>query len=221
MYDQAYYRLRDRLQKGFEAPVVQKGEITASEKETAALISKPQKETPKQTFNEDVLLQYMAAMQAMGKTQGGGSSVGNTGKSSSSYVSNLSGSIGDYANAIGQIESSNNYNARGPAVKKGMYAGQRALGRYQIMPGNLPSWSKAALGRTVSAEEFMQNPEIQDKIFQHRFSQIVDQYGSFEDAASVWHSGRPLSRSGGANDGYINTSEYVDRARNALRKYTG
>lgn len=97
------------------------------------------------------------------------------------------------ASAIGQYESGGNYKARGPVIPSGSYQGQRALGKYQIMPGNLPSWSKQALGRVVSEQEFLNNPEIQDAIAKDQMSKHLDKYGRPEDVAAIWLSGRPLS----------------------------
>jgi hypothetical protein len=115
--------------------------------------------------------------------------------------------------AIGTIESSNNYSARGEVIQSGRYAGERAMGRYQIMPGNLPEWSQKVLGRQVSVQEFMSNPRIQDQIFDGIFGDSMRRYG-FEDAAAIWHSGRDLetARRANANDGYITTVDYVNKA---------
>lgn len=115
--------------------------------------------------------------------------------------------------AIRQIESSGNYSARGPTVKTGRYAGERAMGAYQVMPGNLPQWSKAALGRVVSEQEFMSSRAIQDQIFDHQFGNSMKRHG-FADAASIWHSGSNLAaaRKRGATDGYSTTVDYVNKA---------
>lgn len=102
--------------------------------------------------------------------------------------------------AIGQYESGGDYKARGPVVPSGQYKGERALGKYQIMPGNLPSWSKAAIGRVVSDQEFLNNPKLQDQIAEHKMGKILAQYGNVEDVASVWFSGRPVSKASGARD---------------------
>lgn len=108
--------------------------------------------------------------------------------------------VSNIANAIGQFESGGNYSARGPVVTSGMYKGERAAGKYQIMPGNIPSWSREALGREVSLSEFMANPDIQDKIAQYKMNEIFNQYGTVEDVASVWFSGQPVSRAGNVRD---------------------
>jgi hypothetical protein len=115
--------------------------------------------------------------------------------------------------AIKMIESNGgNYKARGPKVAKGRYAGERAMGAYQIMPGNLPQWSQAALGRQVSEAEFMASPPIQDQIFNHQFGASLKKYGNSRDAASAWHSGGSLAqaKARGASDGYSTTEDYVN-----------
>jgi hypothetical protein len=110
--------------------------------------------------------------------------------------------------ALGKYESSGNYKVRGKVVNKGMYKGQRALGKYQIMPGNLPEWSKAALGRVVSEEEFINNPELQDKIASHRIGEISKSHSDVRDIASIWFSGKPLKGNKG-HDGNVDTPSYV------------
>lgn len=124
------------------------------------------------------------------------------------------------AQAIKDIESSGgDYSARGPVVQTGMYAGQRAMGAYQVMPGNLPSWSREALGREVSEEEFMSDRDIQDAIFFHQMRKARERYGTWEDAASVWFTGQPVSRSGNRSDGYMAAPEYIQRFSSALNRY--
>lgn len=92
----------------------------------------------------------------------------------------------NYRDAIASIESagSGDYNAVGPTHPK---LG-RALGRYQVMEANIGPWSQAALGRAVTPDEFMANPQIQDQIFDHQFGQYVNQYGP-EGAAQAWFGG--------------------------------
>ena len=93
---------------------------------------------------------------------------------------------GGYRDAIASIESagSGDYAAVGPTNSK---LG-RALGRYQIMEANIGPWSREALGREVSADEFMANPQLQDAIFDHQFGKYVNQYGE-EGAAQAWFGG--------------------------------
>lgn len=96
------------------------------------------------------------------------------------------GDMEQYRNAIASIESagSGDYQAVGPTNSK---LG-RALGRYQIMEANIGPWSREALGREVTPDEFLANPELQDAIFDHKFGGYVEQYGP-EGAAQAWFAG--------------------------------
>lgn len=96
----------------------------------------------------------------------------------------------NYANAIASIESGGKYDAMGPVTR----TGDRAHGKYQIMGANIGPWSQAALGRQVTPQEFLANPQLQDQIFQHQFGQYVQKYGP-EGAARAWFAGE-----GGMND---------------------
>lgn len=86
---------------------------------------------------------------------------------------------------FGEIESNGNYGAMGMPVN-----GQRAIGKYQIMPQNIPQWSKAAIGREVTPEEFAKSPELQDQIASYQIQKLISQGKSLEDIASIWNSGR-------------------------------
>lgn len=88
--------------------------------------------------------------------------------------------------SIAAIESdgSGGYAAIGPKHK----TLGRPLGRYQVMEGNLPTWSKKVLGREVSSEEFLADPAIQDQIFDAVFGAYVNKYG-LEGAAQAWFGG--------------------------------
>jgi hypothetical protein len=111
-----------------------------------------------------------------------------------------------YAAAIRKIESTNRY---GIAVNAGR--GRTALGAYQILDTNLPSWSRAALGRSVSRDEFLRSPGIQDKIFHHRFGHYVRKHGA-HGAARAWLGGEGAARGGGGADRFGSTpSSYADK----------
>jgi len=93
-----------------------------------------------------------------------------------------------YRNAIATIESSSwggkAYQAIGPRhPKMGL-----PLGRYQVMEVNLPQWSQRAVGRTVSKDEFLSSPHLQNEIFDHRFGKYVEKYGPL-GAARAWFAG--------------------------------
>jgi hypothetical protein len=94
-----------------------------------------------------------------------------------------------FAEAIKAKESGGKYDIVGPTHSK---LG-RALGAYQVMEANVGPWSREALGREVTPDEFLKNPQIQDQIFQHKFGQYVQKFGNPQDAASAWFTGQPLS----------------------------
>lgn len=124
-----------------------------------------------------------------------------------------------YAAAIRQIESSGNYSALGPVVKKGSYAGDRAYGAYQVMGKNVGPWTKEVYGRAMTPAEFLADRDAQDRVFAAKFGQSVQKYGNAVDAASVWHSGRPLKQAAaaGATDGYTATKDYAARFSNLVQ----
>ena len=92
-----------------------------------------------------------------------------------------------YRDAIASIESkgSGDYAALGPKIPK---TGDRAYGRYQVMGANIPQWTKAALGKSMTPQEFLKNPAAQDAVFDHRFGGYVAKYGP-EKAARAWFGG--------------------------------
>lgn len=110
---------------------------------------------------------------------------------------------------IAGIESGGNYSILGPHVPKQ----GRAHGKYQVMPANIPVWTEEALGRRMTPEEFLKDPQAQERVFEHQFGKYLRQYGNLADAASAWHSGRPLAqaRAEGAHDVNMSTEEYVRR----------
>lgn len=119
------------------------------------------------------------------------------------------GGLGAASNAIAGLESGGRYDALGPVTD----SGDRAFGKYQVMGANIPSWTEEALGTAMTPDQFLASPEAQEAVFAFKFGGYMQQYGTFEDAASAWHSGRPLSQiSDRTSDGYMSTRDYVDRA---------
>lgn len=102
-------------------------------------------------------------------------------------VSSMSGGGGDefskFMNAIKMQESGGRYGVKGVPTK-----GSRALGAYQIMGFNLPSWSKKVLGRSVSQSEFMKSPKIQDQIAAGILKGYYQKWGA-GGAAAAWYGG--------------------------------
>ncbi len=128
------------------------------------------------------------------------------------------GGISAYAKAIQSIESSGNYGALGPITRNG----DRAYGAYQVMGNNIGPWSQAALGRTMSASEFLTDKGAQDAIFNHRFGGYVDKYGA-SGAAQAWFGGPGSVGKGGMGADVLGTTgnAYVNKFNGALEKASG
>lgn len=104
------------------------------------------------------------------------------------------------------------YSKKGVVVSEGMYAGDRALGKYQVMGKNVGPWTKQYLGREVSPEEFLANPQIQEDLMTARAKDLYSKYGNEYDVASVHFTGQPLAKAGGdvADDTGTTNSVYQD-----------
>jgi hypothetical protein len=92
---------------------------------------------------------------------------------------------GGAANVIGGMESSGRYDAIGPDTG----GGKRAHGKYQVMDFNIGPWTKEILGKEMTPQEFLANPQAQDAVFNAKFGQYQQQYGSPEAAARAWFAG--------------------------------
>lgn len=126
------------------------------------------------------------------------------------------------AQGIANIESRGQkdpYKAVGPVTHRG----DRAIGKYQIMGRNVPTWTKQALGKSMTPEEFAANPAAQEATAKFKMAQYYERYGTAGDVASMWHAGIPLDRAiaqqrrdilGTKTSDYSrHVSEYVDSMR--------
>lgn len=137
-------------------------------------------------------------------------------------------------NALFAVESSSsldnpNWQIRGPTVPSGMYAGERAIGPAQIMPGNIPEWSERHLGRRLDPDALARGLAAGDPQAKQDYMAIVRgeidrhrQAGySPTQIASIWHSGTPHDR--GARDlatgipTHGSGDSYISRFARALR----
>jgi hypothetical protein len=84
--------------------------------------------------------------------------------------------------AVGQQESGGNYRAYN--------GGSGALGRWQIMPANLPGWARDCGMPIVSPSYFLSHPLYQDRMAQCKLGRDYRAYGP-RGAAAVWYSGQP------------------------------
>lgn len=125
------------------------------------------------------------------------------------------GNIGMYAKAIQAIESGGNYGALGPVTRNG----DRAYGAYQVMGNNIGPWSEAALGRRLSASEFLGDKSAQDAIFNHRFGGYADKFGA-SGAAQAWFGGPGSVGKGGMGADILGTTgnSYVAKFNTQIAK---
>ncbi len=132
--------------------------------------------------------------------------------------------IDKIAYSIGKFESGNDYKKNGVTVTKGKYKGQKAIGKYQIMEGNIKDWSKEALGKPVTVEEFKNSEAIQDQVAKYKIAQLYREHKNPQDVASVWFTGRPTSNATAANskdDNGTSGSQYVNQVMNIYKNVGG
>lgn len=126
---------------------------------------------------------------------------------------------------IAGVESGGNYKALGPVISnpKSQYYGQQAMGKYQVMPGNLTGytgkpggWDMMVFGQPITPAQFMNNPQLQEQMASAILGMYVQQYGNYQDAISAWHSGKPLKQAlaSGARDVNMTTGQYVNNVLN-------
>jgi len=122
----------------------------------------------------------------------------------------------DFKRGIGMLESSQNYSALGKIMETGAYKGDRAYGKYQVMGKNIPDWTQKALGRSLTPQQFLASPEAQEKVFEYQSELNYAKYGNWDDVASVWFSGQPVSGNY-ASDGQTSVPDYIKK----MRKFMG
>lgn len=105
-------------------------------------------------------------------------------------------------------------------ISKPSRNGDRAYGKYQIMGNNIPSWSKMAIGQSMTPEQFMSDPAAQERIAAFMINQNLKRGYSPEDAASIWFSGRPQAKAGNSKDVYGTTvPQYVQKFKTGVNNY--
>lgn len=84
--------------------------------------------------------------------------------------------------AIKQQESGGDYSV--------VNSSSGAIGAYQVMPSNVASWTKQALGYSLTPAQFRSNPAAQDAVANTILGGYYDKYGA-RGAAAMWYSGQP------------------------------
>ena len=140
------------------------------------------------------------------------STPGTTINSTAAQPPNTSAIIDTLSRNIAGIESGgwkNPYEALNPTT--------HAIGKYQVMPSNVPGWTQAALGQAMTPDEFRANPQAQEAVFRDQMQRNLQLYGP-TDAASIWFTGKPYNVAGGAVKDAVGTTNanYVARATAGL-----
>ena len=121
-----------------------------------------------------------------------------------------------FRNAIASIESagSGDYSALGSETN-----GDRAYGRYQVMGANIGPWTRQALGRELTPQQFLSSHEAQDAVFDTVFGGYVERFGP-AGAAQAWFAGPgSVGREGSqSTQDALGTSvsDYVNRFNRAV-----
>jgi hypothetical protein len=115
-----------------------------------------------------------------------------------------------YAATIASIEtggSKNPYSITGPVTK----TGDMPYGKYQVMGANIPEWTKETLGKSMTPQEFLANPQAQDAVFNAKFGQYAQKYGP-EGAAKAWFAGEGGMNNPNAKDSLgTSVSDYASK----------
>ena len=110
--------------------------------------------------------------------------------------------LDDFLAAERAQESSGNYGAVNHSTG--------ALGAYQVLPQNVNYWAQKYLGISMSPQQFLLNPALQDRLVGAVLGDYVNRYG-FRGAASAWYSGNPnLANNYGPQPGGPSIGAYVD-----------
>jgi len=66
--------------------------------------------------------------------------------------------------------------------------GDYPYGKYQVMGENIPNWTQAYLGKKMTPDEFLANPDAQDQVARARGGEYLTKYGP-DGAARAWFAG--------------------------------
>jgi hypothetical protein len=120
------------------------------------------------------------------------------------------GEFEQFLNSIAKQESGNKY--------KAVNSSSGALGKYQIMPANIPSWSKEALGRSITPQAFLRNPRLQERVARYKLRQYYRRYGA-AGAAKAWYGGESAARKSSSTrqGSYPSINSYASQVTSRLK----
>jgi hypothetical protein len=98
-----------------------------------------------------------------------------------------------------------------------------AVGKYQVMKGNIPNWSRQVLGYSISWQQFRDSPKLQEQIVRGILKGYYNKYGA-RGAAAAWYAGpgnHNLDQSTHSQFGGPSIKSYVDSVLNHASKFSG
>lgn len=106
-----------------------------------------------------------------------------------------------FVNSIAKQESGGRYSA--------VNRSSNALGKYQILASNIPSWSKRALGRSITPQQFLKSPQLQEAIARYQLQKYYNKYGA-AGASQAWYGGEgSVGRNVSGGKGYPTSNNYA------------
>lgn len=89
-----------------------------------------------------------------------------------------------FFSSISAQESGGNYGAVGVWVD-----GDRPYGKYQVMGANIPSWTRKYYGKSLTPQQYLNNPKAQETVARGVLQGYFNKYGA-AGAAAMWYSGQ-------------------------------
>jgi len=120
-----------------------------------------------------------------------------------------------FMRGISAQESGGNYSA--------VNRSSGALGKYQVMPSNVAGWSRQVLGYSISPNQFLNSPDLQEKIVRGILKGYFDKWGP-RGAAAAWYAGpgnHDLDMSTRSQPGGPSIKGYVDGVLDKASKSSG
>lgn len=146
-----------------------------------------------QTLNDQALAWQQAQLNRSAQNAYNMGGIGNN------VVSGGNNPFEAFVRAISQKESGGNY--------KAVNRSSGALGKYQIMPSNIRGtggWDRDALGYDVSTTQFLNSPDIQEKVARYQLQKYYQKYGP-AGASIAWYAG-PSAANKYVNTGYVSSA---------------
>lgn len=102
--------------------------------------------------------------------------------------------VNNTMSSIAEIESGGEKNPYSLVTPAGN--GESSLGKYQFKSKYLPGFTKQYLGKAMTKEEFLNNPQAQEQLMKARTQDLLDKGHSPNDIASIHFTGHSLNKAG-------------------------